>query len=52
MFFGKQLLFGLQLPATLAPTLNTDCLSEWWLNCSVLVPKVIATRWRTLALLA
>jgi hypothetical protein len=41
----------LNLPQALAPNASTDCLDDWWQHCSRIVPKVIKTRWRSLALL-
>jgi hypothetical protein len=45
------LLARFHLPQTLAPVATTDRLDDWWLHCSSLVPKLIRTRWRSLALL-
>jgi hypothetical protein len=46
-----RLLARLHLPITLAPTTDTTRLDDWWLHCATIVPKVIAVRWRSLALL-
>jgi hypothetical protein len=47
----QQLLFRLHLPAALAPDADIECLEDWWMHCSAIVPKIILTRWRTLSVL-
>jgi hypothetical protein len=46
-----RMLARLHLPITLAPTADTTRLDDWWLHCARIVPKLIAIRWRSLALL-